>query len=114
MTVTLMDYEYQPANHLAFRLSSKVIVPSCFPVSQVKAYGARTTKVRRYNGIKEDVYLADFKTDPSLESRLSAGVGSGDVIVLMRPPADEALYHRFENRLFDEALGNALATENAR
>ena len=35
------------------------------------------------------------------------GVGSGDVIVLMRPPADEALYHRFENRLFDEALKRA-------
>src|SRR5687768_10772166 len=28
-TVTLMDYEHQPANHLAFRLSSRIIVPSC-------------------------------------------------------------------------------------
>ena len=30
-TITLMDYEYQPANHLAFRLSNKIIVPACFP-----------------------------------------------------------------------------------
>ena len=30
-TVTLMDYEHQPANHLAFRLASRVIVPRAFP-----------------------------------------------------------------------------------
>jgi uncharacterized protein len=113
--VTLMDYEYQPANHLAFRLSSKIIVPSCFPASQVKSYGARLSKVRRYNGIKEDVYLGDFQTNPALESRLSGlGVGPGDLLVLMRPPAHEALYHRFENTLFDEALKKVLATKDVK
>src|SRR5437763_41973 len=29
--VTLMDYEHQPANHLAFRLATRVIVPRAFP-----------------------------------------------------------------------------------
>lgn len=29
-TVTLMDYEHQPANHLAFRLASRIIVPLAF------------------------------------------------------------------------------------
>src|SRR4051812_4144398 len=28
--VTLMDYEHQPANHLAFRFASRVIVPEAF------------------------------------------------------------------------------------
>src|SRR6266545_4525208 len=26
-TITLMDYEHQPANHLAFRLASRIVVP---------------------------------------------------------------------------------------
>jgi predicted glycosyltransferase len=39
-SVTLMDYEHQPANHLAFRLASRVIVPRAFS-------GFRTEKVRR-------------------------------------------------------------------
>src|SRR5215213_4294795 len=39
-SVTLMDYEHQPANHLAFRLASKVIVPSAFPSAELKKYGA--------------------------------------------------------------------------
>lgn len=115
MTVTLMDYEYQPANHLAFRLSSRVIVPSCFPASQMKAYGAGAGKVRKYSGIKEDVYLADFRADPSMDSLLSElGVDPENTLVLMRPPADEALYHRFENTLFDEALGKVLASTDGK
>src|SRR5215210_4018781 len=40
-TVTLMDYEHQPANHLAFRLASRVIVPRSFPVEALRRYGAR-------------------------------------------------------------------------
>lgn len=104
-SVTLMDYEHQPANHLAFRLASRVIVPRVFPGSELKKYGASTRKVRRYDGMKEDVYLADFAPDPGFaESLRKLGVASEDVLVVARPPAREALYHRFENELFDELL----------
>src|SRR5204863_2301246 len=59
-SVTLMDYEHQPANHLAFRLASQVIVPRAFPASELRKYGASLRKVKHYDGLKEDVYLADF------------------------------------------------------
>ena len=104
-SVTLMDYEHQPANHLAFRLASKVIVPEAFPADGLSRYGAATTKVRRYHGIKEDVYLADFHANPEFKLSLQAlGVTPEDVLVVVRPPARDALYHRFENELFDELL----------
>ncbi|HKR58244.1 MAG TPA: DUF354 domain-containing protein [Pyrinomonadaceae bacterium] len=104
-SVTLMDYEHQPANHLAFRLASRVIVPRAFPDEELARYGASDTKVRRYNGIKEDVYLAEFQRDPDFAAKLqSLGIGSADVIVVVRPPARDALYHRFENQLFDGLL----------
>src|SRR6267378_2498672 len=100
-TVTLMDYEHQPANHLAFRLASRVIVPRAFPNSALRRYGATRGKVKRYEGTKEDVYLADFRPDPAFTETLrSLGVAPGDVLVVVRPPAAEALYHRFENELF--------------
>jgi predicted glycosyltransferase len=103
--VTLMDYEHQPANHLAFRLASRVIVPRAFPAGELKKYGAATRKVKRYEGTKEDVYLADFAADPGFGETLRAfGVTSEHVLVVARPPAREALYHRFENELFDELL----------
>jgi predicted glycosyltransferase len=100
-----MDYEHQPANHLAFRLASKVIVPEAFPDDGLSRYGAATAKVRRYHGIKEDVYLADFHANPEFALGLQElGVTSEDVLVVVRPPARDALYHRFENELFDELL----------
>ncbi len=103
--VTLMDYEHQPANHLAFRLAWRVIVPRAFPAAELKKYGASTRRVKRYEGTKEDVYLADFVSDPKFAKTLRGlGVESNDVLVVARPPAREALYHRFENELFDELL----------
>jgi predicted glycosyltransferase len=104
-SVTLMDYEHQPANHLAFRFASRIIVPSAFPEDALIRHGADLTKVRRYNGAKEDVYLADFERDPRFGAKLrELGVDEDDVLVTVRPPARDALYHRFENELFDELL----------
>ena len=104
-TVTLMDYEHQPANHLAFRLASRVVVPRAFPEEALRRCGAGGAKVRRYSGTKEDVYLADFEPDPRFaETLLELGVKPADVLVVVRPPAREALYHRFDNVLFDELL----------
>jgi predicted glycosyltransferase len=104
-TVTLMDYEHQPANHLAFRLASRVIVPRAFPPAELKKYGASTRKVKRYEGTKEDVYLADFVPEPAFAETLRRlGINGEDLLIVARPPAREALYHRFENELFDELL----------
>jgi len=111
--ITMMDYEYQPANHLAFRLASRIIVPRSFPAERLRHYGARAGRVRRYHGTKEDVYLAGFRADPSFGARLcELGVNPDNTLVLMRPPAHDALYHRFQNTLFDEALTMLLANEN--
>ncbi|HEV2828272.1 MAG TPA: DUF354 domain-containing protein [Pyrinomonadaceae bacterium] len=104
-SVTLMDYEHQPANHLAFRMASRIIVPRAFPEAALSRFGASPAKVRRYDGIKEDVYLADFNANPEFEKTLCEfGIRPSDVLVTVRPPASEALYHRFENELFDQLL----------
>ena len=114
-SVTLMDYEHQPANHLAFRLASRIIVPASFPAADLRRFGAGVGKVRRYHGTKEDVYLASFEPAASFGARLcELGISPDNVLVLMRPPAVEALYHRFENTLFDEALTRLLRNENVR
>jgi uncharacterized protein len=106
-SVTLMDYEHQPANHFAFRTASRVIVPSAFPDASLDRYGASARKVRRYHGTKEDVYLANFVPDPAFPETLrKLNIASDDVLVVARPPAREALYHRFENELFDKLIAH--------
>ncbi len=115
-TVTLMDYEHQPANHLAFRLASRVVVPRFFPEDALRRFGARGDKVRRYDGIKEDVYLADFVPDPDFGEALRAtfGVERENVLVVARPPARDALYHRFDNELFDELIEKLSCKDDAK
>ena len=97
-SVTIMDYEHQPANHLSFRLARRVIVPEAFPEYALRIYGASERKVRKYPGLKEEVYLSLFKPDPGFLA--NEGLDSKKIIVTVRPPASFALYHRFENPLF--------------
>jgi uncharacterized protein len=114
-SITLMDYEHQPANHLAFRLASRIIVPRAFPEASLTRFGATAAQVKRYHGIKEDVYLADFRRDPEFEKQLvGLGIDRSDLLVTVRPPASEALYHRFENELFDQLLARLSATPSVK
>jgi predicted glycosyltransferase len=101
-SVTIMDYEHQPANHLSFRLARRVIVPEAFPENALRLYGASEHKVKRYPGLKEEVYLSLFTPDPAFLA--NEGLDSKKIIATVRPPATFALYHRFENPLFFELM----------
>jgi len=103
--VTVADYEYQPANHLAFRLARKVIVPKGFDPSALRRQGARAEGVVFFDGLKEDVTLEGFSPDEAFPSRLEAlGVRRESVVATMRPPATSSAYHRFSNDWFYDVL----------
>jgi hypothetical protein len=107
--VTMMDYEHQPANHLSFRLARRVVVPTSFPSAALDRFGAGR-KSLRYDGYKEDLYLAGFTPDGSVLERI--GIDDSRVVVVFRAPPEGALYHRGANTRFDTVLAAALATPN--
>jgi len=100
--VTLMDYEHTPANHLSFRLARRVVLPDAIGPDAVRKYGVTSRKYVPYPGFKEQVYLADFQPDPRVLEELidEEDRPRESVVVVARPPADFAIYHRFENPLF--------------
>ena len=108
-TVTMMDYDHQPANHLSFRLADRVIVPAAFPSEALRRFGAGARRVRRYSGFKEELYLADLDPDQAVLAELR--LDPGHVIAVLRPPPDGALYHRLDNTRFDELLAEAVGTD---
>jgi uncharacterized protein len=110
-SVTSMDYEYQPANHLAFRCAGAVFVPEAFDEAALGKCGASPAKVWRYPGIKEEISLAGFVPSPGY--RESLGVPDDRVLVVVRPPARFALYHRFDNLLFAAVLDHIIDVESA-
>jgi predicted glycosyltransferase len=105
--VTMMDYEFQPANHLSFRLAQRVIVPTAFPNAALARFGARRHKVVRYEGFKEELYLGRFQPDGAVLSELE--LSQTRVITVMRPPPTGALYHRDGNDRFDRLVDAAAA-----
>jgi predicted glycosyltransferase len=109
-SVTIMDYEFQPANHLAFRLADRIVVPHVFPDSALARFGARRERVSRFHGFKEEFYL-----DHHLGLPVWPGVRQPDTTyVVFRPPPVGALYHRGGNGRFDALLADAARRDAVR
>jgi uncharacterized protein len=112
-SVTAMDFEHQPANHLAFRLARTVLLPIALQPLNLHQQGATKAKTHFYPGLKEELYLADFSPDPTVLERLGVERSADHPLVVARPAPDRALYHSFENPLFVECLKVALRNPKA-
>jgi predicted glycosyltransferase len=111
--VTAMDFEHQPANHVAFRLAQTVMLPAALRCSGVRRQGARDRKTRFYPGLKEELYLADFEPDTAVLRRIGVADRGDGILVVARPEPDRAAYHSFENPLFVECVRAVLRDPRA-
>jgi predicted glycosyltransferase len=108
---TAFDYEFAAQqHHVNCRLCRVVMVPEAIPPERLRRYGAKPSKLRRYAGLKEEYYLADFEPDEAVLGEL--GLERSRPLVVVRTPPEVSLYHRFENPLFRRVL-ERLAGEDA-
>ena len=106
--LTLDDYEFSSVR-LQNMLSDRLLVPEVIPEARLTAQGLNPKKLVRYPGLKEEVYVYDFKPDASVLDKLR--LDPHRVIVTVRPPATWAHYHdRLGDSLF-RALINRLKRE---
>jgi predicted glycosyltransferase len=97
------DYEFARVQHgLGCRAAGRVVVPNAIPQNRLDRLGARASKVRRYPGLKEEYYLAEFEPDESVLAEL--GLDTSRVLTVVRTPPEVSLYHRHGNPLFAEVL----------
>jgi predicted glycosyltransferase len=100
---TTFDYEFATLQHqFGCRAANYVVVPEAIPPERLERYGARPPKLRRYPGLKEEYYLADFEPDPAVLEQL--GLDREQIIVTVRTPPAVALYHRQTNPIFPRVL----------
>ena len=122
--LTLMDYEYQPANHLSFRLAQRVVVPVAFPDQRLRRYGASVKRVAKFDGFKEELYLDEID---AVRNAIELETGGSDrvaerrvrsrmreTLAVFRPPPEGALYHRQGNSLFDLVLRRAIDRDDVK
>ena len=106
---TMFDYEWATVQHnVNCRLAQAVVVPEAIPPERLYRYGARR-KLRRYAGLKEEYYLADFEPDPAVLTEL--GLDPAQPIAVVRTPPSVSLYHRFENDVFASVLQRLRGTQ---
>jgi uncharacterized protein len=102
-SATTFDYEWAKVQHnVNCRLARHVVVPEAIPPERLAAYGATARKLRRYPGLKEEYYLADFAPDATVLGEL--GLDAAVPIAVVRTPPAVSLYHRFEHPLFTRLL----------
>lgn len=85
--ITIFDYEFA-RGPLFIHQNSWAMVPDVIPISAITTWKDR---VVQYPGIKEDVYVPRFRPDATIRKRL--GLDEEDLVVTLRPPAEEAHYH---------------------
>jgi predicted glycosyltransferase len=102
-SATAFDYEWAKVQHTVnCRLARVVMVPEVIPPERLYQYGATDRTLRRYEGLKEEYYLADFEPDRAVLGEL--GIDPAEPLAVVRTPPDVSLYHRFENDVFARLL----------
>ena len=100
-STTAFDYEFAWLQHqLGCRAATRVVVPDAIPLERLARYRARPPKLLRYEGLKEEYYLADFEPAAAPIS----GLDPSRVLVVVRTPPEVSLYHRHGNPLFANVL----------
>ena len=109
-SATMFDYEWATVQHTVNgRLAAAAVVPDAIPPERLRRYGIGPAKLRRYPGLKEEYYLADFEPSDAVLGEL--GLDRSRPIVVVRTPPDVSLYHRFANDLFAAVLGRVRSVQ---
>lgn len=106
----IMIFDYEHATALPMLPPSHVVVPDIISNSAIKFHKSR---IHKYPGIKEDVYVPNFKPDRNIRQLL--GLNDDDIVAAIRPPASEAHYRSPESeKLFSETVEYLAAQEKVR
>ena len=101
---TIMIYDYEHARALTAIHPTWVMVPDIIPDNAITF---KKTRVYKYPGIKEDVYVPGFRPDPGILQEL--GIADGALVITVRPPATEAHYHNPKSEELFETIIRFLA-----
>jgi predicted glycosyltransferase len=102
-SATAFDYEFARVQHtINGHLATRVVLPDVIPAERVRPYGMTPEKLRPYEGLKEEYYLADFEPDPAVLTEL--GLSRERPLAVVRTPPAVSLYHRFEAPVFTQVL----------
>lgn len=101
-TITMYDYEW--VDHRIFnRFCKAILLPEAIDNARAAEAGIAVDKIRYFPGLKEEIYLSNWRPDPSVAVQL--GLEASRTKALLRPPAFAAHYHNPESEvIYSEIL----------
>jgi len=102
--VTSYDYEYS-SKFLVHQLVSLTLVPDVFEDDLMSSIGANPARVRKYPGLKEELYLASFVPAPEFNLPVPADC----ILAVIRPPSSTGHYHNPKSEITCLALLDQIA-----
>lgn len=95
----------------ALPFTDKIIVPEIVPKENIVRFGGKIEKIVQYPGLKEEVYLCDFKPKKAVLRQL--GLCKKDKIIVMRPEASKAIYYDKKTYVLDKTIQFFIEQGNA-
>ena len=112
--ITMYDYEFTEVR-IFNGLSNKVMVPEAIPDKVLNSIGLSSGKRVKYAGLKEELYIGEFRPDDSFRIRFleKCGIAGTVVLVVVRPPATTANYHAGNSEyLLSDVLRRLLSADD--
>jgi hypothetical protein len=97
---TAVDYEHADLHHLGGVRC--FMIPGVMPADAFDRAGIPRAVIRRYDGLKEDVYLSGFR--PVIDVRRMLRVADDEALVVFRPCSDNAHYGSNGNRALERQV----------
>lgn len=111
-SLAIFDYEYTEMKIFDL-FSTNLLCPNIIPLERLKKAGFNKKKILRYNGLKEELYISEFK--PDLLFRRKLGFSDDDILVIIRPPSFSANYHdRKSENLLIKLIEHFIKNENVK
>jgi predicted glycosyltransferase len=99
--VYLNDNEHAAGNRISFLFADRIMVPEFLDLNKVRRQWARSEKIIQYPGVKEGVYLWDYRPSASIDTQKSQ---TNKKVIFLRPEPWTAQYYKGECNFIDELL----------
>ena len=97
------DNEHALGNIPAFLFATQIFVPESLPIGKIKRLGAKSSKIVRYPGIKEGIYLWVKGLEIQIQRQRR---GSSLSNIYIRPEPKTAQYYSGKSNFLDQLLVN--------
>ena len=100
-SIYLNDNEHAAGNRISFLFADKVVIPECISSRKIQGQWCIKGKIIRYPGVKEGIYLWNYKSQFSESSYHSRGMKK---TIFIRPEPRTAQYYKGGKNFIDDLL----------